>query len=578
MKQVGGTVRWLASSLVLLLLLARPIQAQDAQRPRPVKWADLPERLAQKNVPIENLNLADCPSAIRQQRPARSIAQIIETLFYLWEEYDLISSRGETTNVCVFMLKPELKPLTRQEAQTLLTASTLWKEQPPPSSRMAVRKPDDPRLTATPMPLPFASAADLVKPRARSVVSGVSHEAAPGEPVFGRAAPVRAKARSYVVGADDRTRVTNTGIYPYSTICFLSMEFAEGMYRGSGTLVSPYMVLTCGHVVFDKAAGAWAKHITITPGQRQYTDGGDVEEPWGSFNARWFSTSDAYTQGGNWAYDYGALHFEDAFWGVGTFTPVEFNSTFAADDVINMCGYPGEAQGASTYSQWYAPGNVVKIEDRLICHTMDSYGGSSGSSMYYYTPPSTRRIVGVHNFGSTDYNGGAYLCQENKDVIIEWMQWTPGRQGPPSRVTAALAAKPAKDEEQVPTFTVKAGESFTCTNRTDARAEIMIATNASPEGADIRLLYTPGRAGGTGSFACWYQGKWMPIGIPGAAEKTYGKMFKLDSASAADEGVLWNFDHHLKPGETFGLYEKQNDVWVLKARVVCPAAAPPAGP
>jgi glutamyl endopeptidase len=522
-----------------------------------ITWQDLPRQLEQKGVAVAPFNVLDCPPDVRQQRPARLVAQIIENTFYLWQEFD----RG--TNFCIVMQQPEARALTRPQAQALLTASTLWQAIPPANAARAVLPATDPRLRATPMPLPQRGAdARGVTPQPAPGISraaGAGRAAEPG-------APAAAPDGRNVIGADDRERVTNTGVFPYSAMCYLDMEFADGAYRGSGCLVTPYMVLTCGHNVFSKSAGQWAKSVRIVPGQRQYSDGGDVEWPWGSTWAQWLHSNTRYTEGGGWEYDYAALHFDTPFWGQATYMPVEFDTTFGADDFINMSGYPGEAHGASTYSQWFAGGSVLSVVDGLLSHTMDSFGGSSGSAMYYYVPPSIRRIVGVHNFGSATSNGGAHLCAANAKLILEWMQWTPGQQAPQAQ-TAGAARAPDRDDGPAPVWSVPPRASFTYTNAGTARVELMIAPEADPAHADLRLRYAGAQGAATGGFAAWFEGQWMVIGAGGAAVKTFGETFRLNTAQADAAGVIWTFEHSLKPGEERGLYEKQGTVWLLKARV-----------
>jgi glutamyl endopeptidase len=68
--------------------------------------------------------------------------------------------------------------------------------------------------------------------------------------------------------SDNRTRVMDTRVYPYSTQCQLIIKWRTGKISGgSGTLIAPNYVLTAGHAVFNEARGGYAESIVVTPGR-----------------------------------------------------------------------------------------------------------------------------------------------------------------------------------------------------------------------------------------------------------------------------------------------------------------------
>ena len=533
---------------VLVLFTLGLARAELSQR---VTWADLPDHLERKSVPIEEAAVRDCPRGIEDQVPDRVVAQWIENTFYLWHEHDLVD-RGEAAQYVV-MVKPEAKPLSAAEARTLLTASGLWRTLVPAARAVAEElDPSDPALDAIARPLPQVADADL---RATDRAAGVPEEAvdkaanpmAPGTNAV-RTQPSDADINRGVIGADERVRVTNTVGFPWYLQCYLRQKYQKGYYRGTGCAVTPYMILTCGHNVYDQDNNEWAESVTIVPGQKQYDAGGTVYRPWGTRDAAWFRCNTPYTSGGGWAYDYAALHFERPFWSIATYIPVEFDTTLGEGDVLNMAGYPSEAQGSSTFGQWYCNGEILDVSDRIIRGNFDTTGGNSGSAMYYYVPSqNTRRIVGILAMGSKTYNGGPQLVSQNKDLIIGWMQWTPNRAGESVSIVA----------EHVPPSV-----PFTLTTDVGQGVELMVGAAPNPDEALLHLRYDAMR------FQMEFAGEWMPIGIPNAVVRSYGKGVTLSAARVENGQAIWTLQHSLAEGE-FGIYQKQGDGWYELRRVRC---------
>ena len=546
---------WCRSGLVAVaFVLMLAVLSSHGQLARRVTWADLPEHLDQKSVPIEEAAVRDCPRDIRSQEPDRLVAQWIENTFYLWEEHDLVD-KGEASQ-CIVMLKPESKALSAQESRTLLTASGLWRTLVPAARATAEElDPNDPELDAIARPLPQVTEADL---RAPDRVAGMPEQevvqaAKPMEP--GRnppeARPSKADVSRGVIGYDGRVRVTNTKGFPWYLNCFLKQRYGSSYYRGTGCAVTPYMILTCAHNVYDQDGKRFANSMTIVPGQKQYSAGGTVYRPWGTRSAAWFRCNSPYTSGGSWAYDYAAVHFEYPFWSIATYIPVEFNTRLGAGDVMNLSGYPAVAQGERTYSQWYCIGEILRIRGRVIEGNFDTTGGNSGSAMYYYLPSqNTRRICGILTHGAKSYNGGPRLVEQNKDLIISWMQWTPGRAG--------AAADEAPE-------TIAAGVEFRVTTDAGTLGELMVAPTPDASEALLRLRYS------APNFSMMFEGHWMPIGIPNAAAQSYGKGFKLQSAHVDEGQAVWTLKHSLDEGE-FGVYQRQGNDWQLLKRVRCAEA------
>jgi len=345
------------------------------------------------------------------------VAQIIEDAFYQWAEHDLTQDGERTFYIC--LQKPVSRPLSREEAQALLTVSRRWIRQARPSPEYEELDPNDPRLAGRPRIAPSPE----TKPASGSETKGT----APGgeEPV-----------PNYVIGTDDRVRVTNTGTYPWSTVSYVSVIFSDGIHRGSAALISRYCALTCGHVVYNIPTREWGFGFRITPGQRQDTPGGAVTRPFGSRTALEICADSEYLTRNTFEYDIGAAFFETPFDGISTFMPVVFDNTPSS---ITLAGYPKVVQGeADSDGMWQSPGVVVGTGGagrRELRYTADTSGGNSGGPVWA-SQWGSRRIVGVHVFGGGSYNGACRLVSANQSLVTGWQQWGPWPPTAPAGVSA----------------------------------------------------------------------------------------------------------------------------------------------
>lgn len=70
-----------------------------------------------------------------------------------------------------------------------------------------------------------------------------------------------------IIGKDNQYRVKNTKVTPYRQTVVLLIEFPNGTSGvGTGVMVSPNLVLTAGHNLYQKELGGWAKSIVAAPG------------------------------------------------------------------------------------------------------------------------------------------------------------------------------------------------------------------------------------------------------------------------------------------------------------------------
>ncbi len=191
----------------------------------------------------------DCPDGIEQRLPSRVVLQYIDGVFHKWEEYDL-DSKGA---YCIFLRKPEQRRLSVGEAKTLMENSARWREQAPPPGISQTLSPDDPRLQGKPVEPKKHDHIQIDNGPASQEPDKPAPSGYPGKEPRSAVQPERISLPrpEDVVGTDDRVRVTDTTSYPWNTIGYIGSDHASfrQAYRGTGAIVTPYMVLTAGHMV-----------------------------------------------------------------------------------------------------------------------------------------------------------------------------------------------------------------------------------------------------------------------------------------------------------------------------------------
>lgn len=206
-----------------------------------------------------------------------------------------------------------------------------------------------------------------------------------------------------ICGKDDRALIGNTTAAPWKFICKL---YVDNKWVASGFFIGSRCIITNGHVVFPD--GAWAKQITVIPGQNGKT------APFGSQkSARLFSVN-GWTKSKNPDYDYGAVILpDDTLYRrlQGYFGYQILNSS----QLLNNSGYPADKpQG----TQWFNAGAITKLGDRRFFYMLDSAGGQSGSPVFIRSGASAT-VVGVHGYGGCP-NSAVRLVSE---VKANWDHW-----------------------------------------------------------------------------------------------------------------------------------------------------------
>lgn len=216
-----------------------------------------------------------------------------------------------------------------------------------------------------------------------------------------------------VIGPDSRKRVTNVTAYPWRTVCKLWMDFSDGTYMGTGTLIGlkGNVVLTAGHCIVE--SGDWASSIEVLPGL--YHD----YKPYGSWYGSKVAVPVGWASDPSFDYDIGIIILKKKIGLVtGTLGYAYFSNINGS--MGNLAGYPGDKE--DTKVMYYAFGTVKKYNSYQLQYTIDCYSGQSGSAVYGIDSKGYRWTFAVHSHHneSKTMNFGTFIDQSKFNWIKKY--------------------------------------------------------------------------------------------------------------------------------------------------------------
>jgi len=218
-----------------------------------------------------------------------------------------------------------------------------------------------------------------------------------------------------VIGADDRIMIEPTSQYPFSSVGYLELKYSSGYSRCTGTVISRNIVITAAHCLFDLETGEWAQSVAFLPGMN------GKSAPLGMFEAEnWviqkgYVDSGAAIGGDQHIHDIGIVEFNTDVGNTTGWLAVGTNPSLPPF-VANIVQYPADKEG---YFMWRSacPVNAENITDYFLTYECDTYGGSSGSSVYDYIDKDNRIIYAIHTTGTPSMNIGVRIT----DVHFNWI-------------------------------------------------------------------------------------------------------------------------------------------------------------
>lgn len=240
-----------------------------------------------------------------------------------------------------------------------------------------------------------------------------------------------------VIGADNRTRVSDTAMTPWRSICHLEIEYESGpVGMGTGFLIGPYTVVTAAHVLCDRRMFGWnrpraARRIRILPGRN------GTLAPYGYVVADEFNVPPEWQhkdadEAGASAFDFAAIHIPRTsateveqeglgarlgYFGLKAYTAADEESIKLL--FVNNAGYPQE-QHKPYGTLWYNAGRVSKWADSFVEYMVDTEGGQSGSPIYLFDEKKKQRyVVAIHTTGDF-VNRGVRITPSVFETIRKW--------------------------------------------------------------------------------------------------------------------------------------------------------------
>lgn len=231
--------------------------------------------------------------------------------------------------------------------------------------------------------------------------------------VDGRRAGTTLLRPDFVIGDDNRTRVTTTGSYPWSAIVHLEMTFPRGSGTCTGWLIGPHTVATAGHCVYGADEGGWVTRVRVIPGR----NGGQM--PFGAVYATRVWAARDWTATEAPPADYGAIKIgADLGTQAGWFGFRADSDTTLQGVTLNTAGYPGDKPFGT---QWFTPGRVTGLSRSEVYFDLDIWSGQSGSPAWRRVGD-TRTVVAIVAYGSRPYNFGTRITDAVTSFLAAALQ------------------------------------------------------------------------------------------------------------------------------------------------------------
>lgn len=232
----------------------------------------------------------------------------------------------------------------------------------------------------------------------------------------------------HVINADDRVAVPDVYQYPWRTICALRITSRTGnQYVGTGWLAGPSLVVTAGHCVYLHKDGGWAREITVIPA----LDGHQAPR-FGALKAKRFRTVDGWIDGKAAGSDYGGILLDQpigeqlGYFAVGALGDRQLKRSWA-----NISGYPSDR--GSAREQYFHARLLVEVNESRLFYDIDTFGGQSGSPIWFTADDGRRIAIGIHTSGSQRENAGTRITG---NVLANLREWRRGS-GDPAMTRAA---------------------------------------------------------------------------------------------------------------------------------------------
>lgn len=211
-----------------------------------------------------------------------------------------------------------------------------------------------------------------------------------------------------VIGEDNRVKVTKTTSLPNRWIAYIVSYWPDGSAtRGTAWLYGKSVGATAAHCIYSKEKQTYPVKMVIYPG---HSDG---MNPFGSYTITRASIPRNYKLGEGSKYDFGVFKVNSDVGSKLGYFRVQYSANTYTGKFVRITGYPADKGNGL----WRDSGKIIKCENGRLYYKMDTYGGQSGSPIYF-GKGTKRTCIGVHTTGGPDYNRGTRITKK----MFYWMR------------------------------------------------------------------------------------------------------------------------------------------------------------
>ena len=215
-----------------------------------------------------------------------------------------------------------------------------------------------------------------------------------------------------LIGSDNRTKVSNVNVMPYSAIARIKTTYTDGAYSwGTGFMVSGRSLLTAAHAV--TSYGRTTQKIELF-----LKCNGNVSSPSATASSWYVCASYDSSLSTDYDDDYAIVIFPSntsTNW-LGLHVPGTPSSIDGLTATVS--GYPNEKTGSDQHTQWYASGKIDAVNTHTLYHLIDTTSGQSGSPVYRYNSTYGYQADAIHVGTYGDVNVGRRMTSELFDWLI----------------------------------------------------------------------------------------------------------------------------------------------------------------